>query len=183
MKNLLLVSALALAVILAGCSKSADEVMPASQKAIYSAKKPHPVPIEGSINAIQSIVGANSYSIDGTGDIDHLGSSTIQLTTTTQTIYIGQLPYGGSMNGSGKMIAANGDELWATISCDYVFNWNSNYSQLLSNTITSGTIYFTGGTGRFEGASGEATCMGTQDMTGWPGPVPSMMTFSGEIQY
>ena len=59
-------------------------------------------------------------------------------------------PYG---DGTGKFVAANGDELYFDL--DYgIIVWNEGDDNAFYPTRFNDEVLFTGGTGRFEGASG-----------------------------
>jgi hypothetical protein len=85
----------------------------------------------------------------GDGNINHLGKMTTRMTFCLDfsTLYY--------YYTEGIFVAANGDELYATIEYGYIVpneGDNSSYYQ----TIFNDPMIFTGGTGRFENASGEA---------------------------
>lgn len=96
------------------------------------------VPFKG--NGIGQITGGvPGVSLTGvaTGNATHLGRY-----TRTETILLGA---GGTFTGDVTFTAANGDLLTADIAGAFT-----------SLTTASGTYTFTGGTGRFEGATGTA---------------------------
>lgn len=73
----------------------------------------------------------------------------------------------GTFEGTIVFTAANGDELYADL--DGAFT---------SETTAAGLYTFTGGTGRFEGATGTATFESASDAPG-----QSSTSFEGRIQY
>lgn len=88
-------------------------------------------------------------TMKGNGTINHLG-----LITTTMT-FCNNTSTGDYWNTDIVFVAANGDELYASIPIGKVIpneEDNSNYYSKRFNDDMS----FVGGTGRFEGASGEA---------------------------
>ncbi|MGH8068149.1 MAG: hypothetical protein ACRERE_23535 [Candidatus Entotheonellia bacterium] len=102
----------------------------------------------------------------GAGWATHLGSFTREATVVIHA--------DGSAEGTVKFTAANGDQLWADI---------EGASPIpISSTTRVGTYTFTGGTGRFSDASGEADFVGvtTFDSAGNP---HIAVDFEGTIQY
>src|SRR5262249_38658405 len=86
-----------------------------------------------------------------------LGPTLIQLTVTAtgEATYLGQFTStetvvldltNGTFTGTRVFIAANGDQLFATVTGAFT-----------SATTAEGTFTFTGGTGRFQNASGQAS--------------------------
>lgn len=96
-----------------------------------------------------------------TGEATHLGSYT---RTETLTLKIAD----GSISGSIVFTAANGDELWADVEGGFTN---------LEMTRAEGTYAFTGGTGRFQNASGGAAFVAVAVAGGFK------ITFDGSIQY
>jgi len=90
-----------------------------------------------------------SLTMKGEGNINHMGSITTEMTFCCNT------SNGFYWDTNCTFVAANGDELYATIPTGQILpneGDNSDYYQ----TYFNDKMYFVGGTGRFEGASGEA---------------------------
>jgi hypothetical protein len=110
-----------------------------------SAAADHRVPFKGYANAI--LTGAAPapdglhLTVVATGEATHLGS----FTRDEETV----LHPDGTIEGSLTFVAANGDQLFVDFA-----------GALTSPTTVAGTYTFTGGTGRFTNASGEAAFVG-----------------------
>ncbi len=90
-----------------------------------------------------------TLTMKGRGNINHMGKITTEFTFCCNT------SNGSYWDTNCKFVAANGDELYATIPTGQILpndDENSDYYQ----TYFNDKMFFTGGTGRFEGASGEA---------------------------
>jgi hypothetical protein len=100
------------------------------------------IPMKGRGNGVISGVnpgpGGVEITASGSGEATQLGRY-----TRTELIVLN--PFTGTLTGTIVFMAANGDELY----CDVAGAFTG------ANTA-SGTYYFTGGSGRFENASGEA---------------------------
>jgi hypothetical protein len=96
-----------------------------------------------------------------TGQATHLGRF-----TRTETVLVS--PFGVFLEGSITFTAANGDELYADVAGGFT-------SPDLSTA--EGSYVFSGGTGRFEDASGSAEFVAVASETGF------VVTFDGEIEY
>jgi hypothetical protein len=96
--------------------------------------------------------------VEYTGNATHLGRFTRFETAI--------LKPDGSVSGSIDYVAANGDELFTTFSGSFV-----------NPTTATGTYTITGGTGRFEGATGTATFEAVTDFQHVD------VTFDGTISY
>ena len=94
----------------------------------------------------------------GSGEATHLGRY-------TRTEHLVLDPSALTISGTIIFTAANGDELW----CDLTGGFTG------PNTL-SGTYFFTGGTGRFENAEGEAVFNVTQS-----DPINFTVSFGGLI--
>ena len=97
--------------------------------------------------------------VETAGNATHLGSF-----TRTEFLFSGP---GGAISGSVVFTAANGDELWADFTGSFT-----------SPTTAEGTYTFTGGTGRFGGATGTADF---EAIT--PDGVHVVASFEGSISY
>lgn len=93
--------------------------------------------------------GFYSATMIGYGNITHLGY------TTTKFTFCNNLKTGEYWNTDVVFTAANGDELYATIPVGLIIP-NDEENAAHYRTRFNDKMYFTGGTGRFEGASGEA---------------------------
>ena len=100
-------------------------------------------------------------SATATGVATHLG-----LFTRTETVLVN--PFGVFLNGTITFTAANGDELYADVAGGFT---------AADLSTAAGSYTFTGGTGRFENASGTADFAAVATETGYD------ITFDGEIQY
>jgi hypothetical protein len=114
------------------------------------------VPLKGTFVS-NSIVTVNfpvlHASTDGVGELSHLGRTTFH---SEIDILIGPQ----TVTGTGTFTAANGDTLTAIVSGTVSFPDAQGISKLnLTDT-------FTGGTGRFAGASGSASVTGFSQATG-----------------
>ena len=99
---------------------------------------------------------------ESTGTATHLGKY-----TRTETVFID----GAEVSGTIVFTAANGDELWADFTGAFT-----------SPTTAEGTYTFTGGTGRFEDATGTASFQVTTATT--PDGVTHLsVRFRGKIGY
>jgi len=149
--------------LLISCSKS-DEGLPIDdpQESILKSAKNEPVMVSVPFKADFSVWDHSDYSdpscggypvflltMVGDGNITHLGKMTTRMT------FCCDVTTGYYYNTIGSFVAANGDELlFETPEGQIVPNDESNsaYYQTKFNDL----VIFTGGTGRFEGASGSA---------------------------
>jgi hypothetical protein len=97
------------------------------------------LPFRGSLHGmVTDLAPPNELIIESTGTATFLGRFTRE-----EHLFLNP---DGSFSGTVVFTAANGDELWATFGGAFT-----------SATTAEGTYTFTGGTGRFEDATGEAT--------------------------
>ena len=94
--------------------------------------------------------GESRRYLTGEGAATHLGSYTVELSFCAR-------PGGILDDGVGTFVAANGDLL------HFTFEGTSTFAPPFTLTFTSYSL-FTGGTGRFDGASGEAVVTGALDV-------------------
>lgn len=125
-----------------------------------------PVPFRGRadvvITGVEDVPPATrKLTASATGQATHLGRFT---RTESLTINLAA----GTFTGNLVFTAANGDLLKA----DFTGNFTS-----LAGDAAVGTYVFTGGTGRFQNASGQAAFQVTADGAGFD------VTFNGSIQY
>lgn len=94
--------------------------------------------------------GESRRYLAGGGSATHLGSYTVQLSFCARA--------GGILDGGlGTFVAANGDHL------ELSFEGMSAFSPPFTLNFTSYAV-FTGGTGRFDGATGDAVVTGSLDV-------------------
>jgi hypothetical protein len=110
--------------------------------------------------------GESRRYLGGEGSATRLGNYTVQLSFCARA--------GGILaDGRGTFVAANGDLL------HFTFEGTSAFAPPFTLSFTSYSV-FTGGTGRFDGASGQAVVTGTLDVrTGegsgaWDGTISSV---------
>ena len=124
----------------------------------------HPVPFKGraAIEVTGDVITPPIRTLTGsaTGEATHLGRF-----TRTETIIVDLTNF--SFTGTVVFTAANGDSLRANV-----------VGQFTSLTTAVGAYSFTGGTGRFLHASGQAAFEATAS-----GPGRFDVTFNGTIQY
>jgi hypothetical protein len=142
-------------------------------KATHQPLKAVDRPLKGrstGINTVNLQTGAATY--ESSGHLSHLGAVT---GTGVQTIIL----MGNTLRftGTGTTVAANGDELFATISGTGTVTSTAAVTTL--NTIT-------GGTGRFAGATGTFTVTSVSKPISTVGPIEtfdSTSTTEGYISY
>ena len=120
-------------------------------------------------------VASGAYVIDATGTESHLGKVTAHYTGVATPTGPNTL----SISGSSVEVAANGDKLYATHSGSATLDAAFNAQGTLVNTIT-------GGTGRFENASGVETgtfSMQTRSFDGVTLTSAISLSLAGSISY
>jgi hypothetical protein len=133
-----------------------------------AASAEHAVPFKGSYSGTFT-VSFPVVSSTASGHETHLGKS-------TETIAVTLTPDGPGCQtnlGTGVLTAANGDQIFFDATGTSCFNPTTGLVDL------SGTQTITGGTGRFEGASGTLTVSGT----GNPATGTISYTLEGSISY
>jgi hypothetical protein len=127
---------------------------------LYAGPNPVARPFKGSAQGyITAAIPPNGLFLEMSGQATHLGHFTRE-----EFAFIGS---GGSVSGTIVFTAANGDELWVSI--DGAFT---------SGNDIEGLYTVTGGTGRFLGATGEATFQAfTPDFS------YAEVTFNGTVSY
>ena len=118
-----------------------------------------PVPFQGRADLV--ITGAQPLTASATGKATHLGRF-----TRTETIIVN--PANGTFTGTLVFTAANGDQLYADV---------AGHFTSATGDRAEGTYFFTGGTGRFRIASGQAAFVIQPDEVGFD------VAFKGTIQY
>jgi len=112
-------------------------------------------PIKGSSSGTTvSDVATGAFVMDTTGIVSHLGKTT----THFEGVVTSTGPDSFTLAASSVQVAANGDKLFGTLSASAT----DDHTGKIQGT---GVITFTGGTGRFEHASGSATGPFTQVFT------------------
>ena len=104
--------------------------------------------------AVGCPVSYNRTGIDLSGDVSHLGATTLSTQHCNRTLSANPLVV--DVSGGGAMTAANGDAL--------AFTYVVTSAALVGPSEPTGVDFnialtFTGGTGRFEGASGSGTLL------------------------
>jgi hypothetical protein len=119
-----------------------------------------PRPIQGvAAGTVTAVVPPNELVINYTGISTHLGNFTRE-----EHLFLNP---DGSFSGTMVVTAANGDQLWLDFSGAFT-----------SPNTAEGTYTFTGGTGRFSNATGNATFAAYT-----PDGIHVLATFEGTIRY
>lgn len=177
MRCVLLLTMLSVAAAAGGCSSDitgaryrSDELTARTDASLATGSRT--VPFKARYDARVVAVGPGPgcdarLFLEGAGTGTHLGSFTITLG------FCGR-PDGTLDTGTGTFVAANGDLLYIT------FHGVSDGGHPVLHFTSY--VTFTGGTGRFEGATGTATVQGVFDATTGAGPADwnGMITFPGE---
>lgn len=148
---------MAVIIFVAGCNK--DDELSDDSSALKSAQ---PITVEIPFKADFTVwnksnpgddfcegQGYFSATMIGYGNITHLGY------TQTKFTFCNNLKTGEYWNTNVVFTAANGDELYASIPVGLIIP-NEEENAAHYRTRFNDKMYFVGGTGRFEGASGEA---------------------------
>ena len=148
--------------LIAGCSKTDDFLL--NEPLGNTLKKGHaePVTVTVPFKADFTVLDHSDYTDEscggypvfaltmiGEGNINHMGKITTEMT------FCCDVSNGSYFDTNCTFVAANGDELYAVVPTGQILpneGDNSDYYE----TYFNDKMYFTGGTGRFEGASGEA---------------------------
>ncbi len=126
--------------------------------------------VEATWDDIFDAFGPGGATFEGGGPVTHMGK-----TTQTGILFLSPVPNADGLfpgDGSVTITAANGDKL------------TFDYEGLL-DPITgegTGTFTFTGGTGRFAGATGGGTFDASIDLS-LPDDQPMSVTLDGKINY
>ena len=138
-------------------------------------------PVKGKTSGTSTVnLATATLTSQGTGNISHLGKVTYTLNLTGA--FTG--PTTVAYNGTGTLVAANGDQVFVTITGtatvpSLVFAVGDRNSFTLVSTIT-------GGTGRFSDASGTSTSTGRQEVVSVVGTTVGTRettTLEGRISY
>jgi hypothetical protein len=134
---------------------------------VASAK--HAVPFKAGCSGTASASGGHASSV-ASCQATHLGDST---ETISVALTPGPGPFCQTNLGTGVLTAANGDQIFVAASGTSCFDPATGLVDL------SGTQTITGGSGRFEGASGTLTVTGTVN----PATNAISYTLDGSISY
>lgn len=167
-----------LGLLMAGCSydegplPSDEEPLNTKEESVLKGAKKHTVPFKSrfvmwSTDFYQNEGEAFMHQeLEGIGNATHMGKTNVAI--PDELLYPGD-PW--TATADVILTAANGDELWFSYASEFVF---VDYPV---DVVGDGPI--TGGTGRFEGASGWMTYTGH-----WPSEIENgKVTFTGTIQY
>lgn len=115
----------------------------------------------------------------GSGTFTHLGLS-VGTATYDVSWQLPSVSQSGTIVGDMTLAAANSDELYLDVSCTYTAS-STEYPSTLNVT---GSYTITGGTGRFEGATGTGTITGTQLLASATEEAHvTTLTFNGKVVY
>jgi hypothetical protein len=148
MKSLAVLFVISLLFLAAGCSENSSPVSSMEDNVtLNKVPVPFKVSLEGFATIIPTAptVGTTLFEISGTGT--HIGKYTGVGTNDYQGT---SLTTGVASNGVLNIISASGDEMYLI----YTGSWIINSEGLYDYTLN---LEFNGGTGRFEGITGEVT--------------------------
>lgn len=133
------------------CSQleNSDPVSPQDEITLSKVPVPFKVKIEGLVTIFPITPGTGTALIEGSGTGTYIGLYT---SISTNNYALTSATSGNFTDGIHTVIAANGDELYAS----YTGSWIVNSEGLYEYTMY---MEFTGGTGRFEGLTGELTML------------------------
>ena len=167
--------------MLVGCSDTGDDLSTLSPNQEESTiLNKHSVPFNGSMDGLVNPGGSVScdpgwatINLEAEGEVLHCGRTTLNAANCSRVTS----QQGGEIeNGSATLTAANGDIIYVSYSGTFVFD---TYPPTMGTFSISGTI--TGGTGRFEGATGSIDLGGTQQYGAYPDPFS--LSWTGTIEY
>lgn len=155
--------------------------------AVANGSNPNARPFMGSMSgegtfdfttgACLDVTGAPWQSFGSmTGNLTHLGQAEWYVSHCS-TLDGMQL-----VNGEGTLVAADGDEIWMTYTADLISH--DEFPPLPAVLVYAQVNIVTGGTGRFEGASGEFLSLifvSIEDLTVLT--APAYAEFAGNIAY
>lgn len=157
-----------LILLLAGCSQD-EPVSSNSSESNAPGSLPKEVPFTVHFETTFEIIsttppGVLTFEIFGTGNGTHLGKADFYSISVVDLNYVP-----GQQTGSLKFTGANGDYLEGSFAGTIIEEGG--------NVSFEGEYTFSGGTGRFSGASGSGTYAGTANLPAEMGQV----TFSGTV--
>lgn len=166
-----------LGLFLAGCSydegpiPSDEEALNAKEEAVFKGSKKHAVPFKSnfecwSIDFFPDGEVADKYHqvLEGSGNASHMGKAKMEI--PDELLYTADF-VDWTATADVILTAANGDKLFFSYASAFIYKAETH-------VIGHGPI--TGGTGRFDGASGWMTYEGLWTETG-------KVTFTGHIKY
>ena len=183
MKHILMSGLVAALLVFSGCSDREDAVSPVSPStgdaiAVMTVSEPVGGVFLGRVDGTAQTIGwCDPYvlkiQVNGTGALSFLGQSTFSGSLCSQWTDVSP-PFEGNMTGTGTAVAANGDELYMTMTGSYYAGTPP------PTTLTmTGTYTITGGTGRFSEATGSGELYGEQDLQDFSGVHASWFGFDG----
>lgn len=167
-----------LGLILASCSYDEgplpfdEQPLEVKDESVLKGAKKHPVPFKSTFDCWSVDFFQNEGEefwhqvVEGTGKVTHMGKTTLRI--PDELLYPDAEWFNWTATADVILTAANGHELWFSYASAFIY-------VLPVDVVGEGPI--TGGTGRFEGASGWLTYKGL-----WPDET-GKVTFTGEIQY
>jgi hypothetical protein len=181
MKNLsFLMPFLVVAFLLTACTGE-NPIAPNPDQPTVHYKKKHPVPFTANISTLSGPVlvdrcGAENpdlYTLyhEGSGNAKHMGK--IFASTTFCQSYSN---IAVTLDAQWEFVAANGDLLFLHVPLTVM-----DFTNWPTEVEGNGEFVITGGTGRFEDATGEGTVHWTRLLV--PSGEPVIATFDGEIMY
>lgn len=136
---------------------------------INSVNNENSVPFRGDyVTTHELLQGPAVQRISGTGHATHLGASTFVANATVNF----NTPPPFAISGTAVFTAANGDQFFTSFTGLSIPTGNGNSRGIINHTIT-------GGTGRFEDASGSFTGLATVTQ----GSPTNTVTINGSIEY
>ena len=126
----------------------------------FARMNPEGVPLKGHGKGIltQTALSSTSWSVkvQGTGQATHLGRVTVEISHDEVNLApTGDNLLPGIPTGRGVITTANGDQVFGT------FTWLGLPTPTSGLLAIAGTFTITGGTGKYEGATGEGFYVGT----------------------
>lgn len=172
-KKLCLLSIIVLAILAGGCSTESPLQNPSNEDSPSSLAKNVAVPLKGSyVTTIENLQvvgpGLVSMNVIGKGMVSHLGKSKVFI---AQTANYTTDPF-SLVSPTVIFTAANGDELYSS-------GVGTFTDDGLGNSAFTGTLTISGGTGRFNQATGSVTYDGSANVAAAKG----QFTFDGMVNY
>jgi hypothetical protein len=150
MKSLAVLFVISLLFLAGGCSENYTPLSPVDDNVTLTKV---PVPFKVSIQGYNTVIpnapytGSTVFEISGNGT--HIGKYSAY---GSNDYAVTGLTTGVGYNGVLNMISANGDEMHFTYTASWIINSEGLYEYTFNLEVT-------GGTGRFDGATGEITSM------------------------
>jgi hypothetical protein len=162
---------LALTFSMIGCQEESALNANVSPDDAIASRSPNALPFHGTFETVSTVIAPPpmlQQEISGSGQAPHLGQSTF--TASSSVNMTGAPPF--ALNGTAVFVAANGDELWACFTGTVTPNGQGANDVAIDYTVT-------GGTGRFDDASGSFT----GSTVAVPGLQDGELTLDGTISY